>query len=53
MVNPKRLLQVLWERRFVDTSKDICKYYKLHIREYSYGKKIIKTILRELMQSGP
>ena len=33
------------------TYKDICTYYTLHIQKDNYGKKIIETILRELMQN--
>ena len=46
MFNPKGLSHVLWERRSMDTSKDVCTYYTLHIREDNYGNTIIKTILR-------
>ena len=51
MGTPKGLLQVLWEHRFMDTSKDVCTYYTLRGREDNYGTKIIETSLRELMRN--
>ena len=49
MSNSKGRLQVLWERVFMDTSKDVCNYYTICGREDNYRKTIIETILRELM----
>ena len=49
MVNPKVLMQVLWQRVFMDTSKDVCTYYTLRVWEDDYGKKIIETSLRVLI----
>ena len=51
MGNTKRLLQVLWERIFIDTYKDVCNYYTLRGKEDNYGNTILETILRELMQN--
>ena len=49
--NTKVILQVLWERVFMDTFKDVCTYYTLQGREDNYGNKIIETSLRELMRN--
>ena len=49
MGNPKRLMQVLWELVFMDTSKDLCTYYTQCVREDNYGNIILETIFRELM----
>ena len=49
MGNPKGLLQVLWERLFMDTSKYVCNYYRLCGREDNYGNTIIEMSLRELI----
>ena len=51
MGTPKGLLQVLWERRFMDTSKDVCTYYTVSRRQNNYGNTIIETSLRELMRN--
>ena len=51
MGKPKGLLQVLWELRFMDTSKDVCTYYTLRRREENYFNTNIKTGLRELMKN--
>ena len=50
MGNPKGLIKVLWERIFVDTSKDICTYNTLLRQDYNYGNTILESILIELMQ---
>ena len=36
MDNPKGLMQVLWELKFMDTSKDICNYYKIRRKQDNY-----------------
>ena len=36
MGKPKGILQVLWERVFMDTSKDVCTYFALHRQEDNY-----------------
>ena len=41
MGNPKGILQVVWERMFMDTSKDVCTYYTLHFREDNHVKKFL------------
>ena len=46
MGNPKGILQVLWERGFMDMSKDVFTYYKLCIREDKYGNIILEKNLR-------
>ena len=43
MGKPKGLLQVLWERVFIETSKVVCTYYTLIGREYDYGNKVIEV----------
>ena len=45
----KGLLQVLWERGFMDTSKDVCTYYTPRGQEGDYGNTILEKSLRELM----
>ena len=51
MGKPKGLFQVLWERKFIDTSKDIYPYYTLLGQEDNYANKIIDTGLREMIQN--
>ena len=34
----------------MDTYKDVCTYYTLHVREDNYGNTILDTSLRELMK---
>ena len=51
MGNQNEHLQVLWERLFMETPKEICTYYKLRLREDNYGKKILETILRGIMRN--
>ena len=51
MDNPKGLMQVLWELKFMDTSKDICSYYTLRGQEDNNGNKIVDMSLKELMQT--
>ena len=49
MVNKKGLLHVLWQRVFVDTSKDVCTYYKLRVQEDNCSNTTLETILMETM----
>ena len=51
MGNPKGIMKVLWEHVFVETSKDVCTYYKLCGGYDNDGKKILEIILRELMRN--
>ena len=51
MVKLKVLLQVFWERVFMDTYNNICTYYKLHGQEDNYGDTIIETSFREIMRN--
>ena len=51
MGHPKGILQVLWERLFLDTSKDVCTYYILRGRKEDCGNTIIETSLREPMRN--
>ena len=51
MGNPKGIKQVLWQRVFMDTSKDVCTYYTLRGLGDNNGNTILETILRELMRN--
>ena len=51
MVKLKVLLQVFWERVFMDTYKNICTYYTLRGQEDNYGDTIIETSFREIMRN--
>ena len=51
MYKPMRLLQLLWEKRFMCTSKYKCTYYTLCGLEDNYGNKILETSLRKLMRN--
>ena len=42
MGKPKGLLQVVWERVFMDTAKYVCTYYILRESEHNYGNTILK-----------
>ena len=46
MGKPKWILQVLWERIFMDTSKDVCTYYTIRGQEDNYFNNILETGLR-------
>ena len=50
MGNPKGILKVLREIRFMDTYKYVCTYYKLRVRGDNYCNKIIEAGLRELVR---
>ena len=51
MGNQKVILQVLQERVFMETSKDVYTYYKQRGIEDNYGNTIIETILTELIRN--
>ena len=51
MGKPKGLLQVLWEQVFMETSKEVCTYYTLHVWEDNYGNTMIDMSLRELIRN--
>ena len=51
MGKPKGLFQVLWERGFIDTSKNVRTYYSLKGREDQYGNKMPETSLRDMMRN--
>ena len=51
MCKPKKLIQLLWDSRFMNVSENVCTYYTLCIRENNYGKNKIEGILREMMQN--
>ena len=45
------LLHLLWGRGFMGTSKDVCTYYTLGGREYSYDNIISLNYLKGMMQN--
>ena len=51
MDNEKGLLNILWERGFMDTSRDVCTYYTLRGQEDNCDKKNIEKSVRELMRN--
>ena len=48
---PKLLLQVLWERGFIDDTQKVQQYYTITGSKYWYGNLIPCTILQTLMEA--